>query len=296
MKKVVALCLSALLLFTFAACEKAPVEREAYTGIWLDKSTATKQPGSEPHNFDITEIYIDCFFATYENNTYKINATLPEDLCIGDGAYVTYDLVYWDEATNRREIDPLEVFPIYPAAKPVIYLYPTEVTDVTVTLTLDGHLTCTYPAYNDGWQVTAAPDGTLTDASGQTYNYLYWEGLTATDWDMTRGYCVRGEDTAAFLEDALKMLGLTRREANEFIVYWLPLMQENPYNVIAFQTECYTESAKLDISPAPDTVIRVFMAFAPSDTYVELAPQELTAPTRTGFTVVEWGGTALHEP
>ena len=55
-------------------------------------------------------------------------------------------------------------------AKPVIYLYPKEVTDVTVQLDYDGQLTCTYPAYENGWTVTAAPDGTLTDANGQTYN------------------------------------------------------------------------------------------------------------------------------
>ena len=45
---------------------------------------------------------------------------------------------------------------------------------------------------------------------------------------MTEGFCVKGEDTAAFLEDALSKLGLNRKEANEFIVYWLPLMEQNP--------------------------------------------------------------------
>ena len=45
--------------------------------------------------------------------------------------------------------------------KPVIYLYPEKETDVTVKISLDGELTCTYPAYDDGWKVTAQPDGTL---------------------------------------------------------------------------------------------------------------------------------------
>ncbi|MBE6763766.1 MAG: hypothetical protein E7553_05355 [Ruminococcaceae bacterium] len=177
--------------------------------------------------------------------------------------------------------------------KPVIYLYPEEETEADVMLTLDGELTCTYPAYRNGWHVTASPDGTLTDENGQTYNYLYWEGETNADWDLTSGFCVKGEDTAAFLETALSELGLTRREANEFIVYWLPLMQNNPYNVIAFQTDAYTDAARLTVSPAPDTLIRVFMTFSPSDTFVDLPPQTLTAPERIGFTVVEWGGTEL---
>ncbi|MBQ9838190.1 MAG: hypothetical protein IJO56_01645 [Oscillospiraceae bacterium] len=177
------------------------------------------------------------------------------------------------------------------AAKPVIYLYPETENDVFVKVRLDGKLTCTYPDYGSGWQVTAKPDGTLTDSKGQTYNYLYWEGETNTRWDLSKGFCVKGEDTAAFLEDALEKLGLNRREANEFIVYWLPLMQENPYNIIAFQTDCYTDAAKLEITPAPDTLIRVFMAWQGSETPVDIPAQELTAPVRTGFTVVEWGGT-----
>ena len=174
--------------------------------------------------------------------------------------------------------------------KPVIYLYPEQETDVRVTLDLSGELTCAYPTYGDGWSVRAAPDGTLTDGSGQTYRYLYWEGTSEADYDFSAGFCVAGEDTAAFLENALAQLGLNREEANEFIIYWLPRMQENAYNLIAFQHEAYTESARLTITPEPDTLIRVFMAYRPLEKAVEIAPQTLTAPERTGFTAVEWGG------
>ena len=178
-------------------------------------------------------------------------------------------------------------------AKPVIYLYPEEETDVTVRLDYDGTLTCTYPAYEDGWTVTAAPDGTLRDEAGQTYSYLYWEGVTRTEYDFSRGFCVPGADTAAFLEDALSRLGLTRREANEFIVYWLPRMEANPYNLIAFQAEAYTDHARLTVTPEPDSLLRVFMAWKPLEAPMDLPAQELPAFARTGFTVVEWGGAEL---
>ena len=138
--------------------------------------------------------------------------------------------------------------------------------------------------------MTACPDGTLTDDAGQTYSYLYWEGTDTIAYDFSQGFCVAGTDTAAFLEDALAQLGLTRREANEFIVYWLPQMQENPYNLIAFQSDRYTQAAKLTIDPAPDTLLRVFMAWKPLDKFMEISAQDLTAPERTGFTAVEWGG------
>ena len=180
------------------------------------------------------------------------------------------------------------------AKKPVIYLYPEEVAEVSVLLDYDGDLTCTYPKYDadDGWTVTAEPDGTLTDASGKQYNYLFWEG-EGDALPIEKGFCVKGEETAAFLEESLEKLGLTRREANEFIVYWLPLMQDNPWNLISFAGDEYTESAKLTISPEPDTMIRVFMVWKALDAEETLEPQELIAPERKGFTVVEWGGSEV---
>ena len=189
-------------------------------------------------------------------------------------------------ACEPREVDANE--------KPVIYLYPETETRVTVKLDLSGELTCTYPAYDGGWVVTAAPDGTLTDEHGRTYNYLYWEGEGTEAYDFSKGFCVAGSDTAAFLEDALDRLGLTRREANEFLVYWLPRMQDNPYNLIAFQQEAYTQSAKLTVSPQPDSVLRVFMAWKPLARPVDVPAQTLPGFERRGFTLVEWGGAEVR--
>ena len=175
-------------------------------------------------------------------------------------------------------------------AKPVIYLYPEEETLVTVRLDSDFRLTTTYPAYEDGWTVTAAPDGTLTDESGRKYYCLFWEGLSSWDYDFSQGFCVRGEDTAAFLEEALRDVGLTDREANEFLIYWLPKMESNAYNLLSFQTAAYTDHARLTVNPQPDTVLRVYLAWKALEEPVDIEPQVLTAPAREGFTLVEWGG------
>ena len=174
--------------------------------------------------------------------------------------------------------------------KPVIYLYPKEETEVFVNLDFAGKLTAIYPEYQNGWKVTAMPDGTLFDETGREYYCLYWEGTSKTEYDFGKGFCVSGTETAKFLEDALEKLGLSEREANEFIIYWLPQMQKNEYNLISFQTEAYTETAKLEIEPKPDTLIRVFMAWKPLDEKVEIEPQELSSPERKGFVAVEWGG------
>lgn len=179
-------------------------------------------------------------------------------------------------------------------AKPVIYLYPEEKTDVLVELDYGGELFCTYPAYGDGWNVTAYPDGTIVNrADGREYSYLFWEGISDVEYDMSRGYVVKGEDTAAFLQEKLAEMGLTPKEYNEFIVYWLPQMQDNPYNLITFQTEAYTENARLTVTPEPDSVLRVFMAYRALNKPVEIEAPEITPFVREGFTVVEWGGTEV---
>ena len=104
---------------------------------------------------------------------------------------------------------------------------------------------------------------------------------------------VAGKDTEAFLEEALAQLGLTSREANEFIIYWLPRMEHNAWNLISFDTSVYQENATLTVYPAPDSLLRVFMTWQALDAPIEIAAQILPTFERTGFTVVEWGGAEI---
>ena len=183
---------------------------------------------------------------------------------------------------------------------PIIYLYDEQEREANVKLDLNGELTCTYPKYDEsnGWTVKTSADGVLTDNNGRQYEYLYWEADVDMDPDFSKGFCVKGEDSADFLEKALSDLGLSDTEANAFIMYWLPDLEENPYNVIAFQTDTYEEVAKLNVDPLPDTVVRVNMLFYGSDEYVEMEAQDLSAMNpsleeREGFVLVEWGGGKL---
>ncbi len=207
--------------------------------------------------------------------------------CTGDPEWARYIV----SVDGKAEPAPMSEITYY---KPIIYLYPPQTTDITVKLS-EVDLTCTYPAYNDGWSVTANPDGTLVNhADGKEYSYLFWEGEGELETDFSEGFCVRGEDTAAFLQDTLSALGLSPREYNEFIVWWLPQMQDNPYNLITFAWEEYDRAAPLEISPAPDTLLRVFMVWQASEEFVEIPAQVLPdALVREGFTVVEWGGTEI---
>ncbi len=222
-----------------------------------------------------------------------------DEWCVGDVVYVMFFKAERpQDASQYVRIRAEEVSGLLEDEKPILYFYPEEPTVCSAKIKLNGELTCTYPAHGtDGWQnFTAYPDGTLIFPDGKEYYALYWEGLQYGAWDFSRGFCVRGEDTAAFLEWALAAQGLTPREANEFIVYWLPLMQNNPYNVISFQTTAYTDGAVLDINPMPDSLLRVFMAYYPTDTEVDIQPQAFEGFVRQGFTVVEWGGCQTGKP
>ncbi len=55
-------------------------------------------------------------------------------------------------------------------------------------------------------------------------------------YDLSKGFCVAGSDTESFLREKLTYMGLTEEEMNEFIVYWLPRMEHNRFNLISFQS------------------------------------------------------------
>jgi hypothetical protein len=181
--------------------------------------------------------------------------------------------------------------------KPVIYLYPTKTQNVSISIDYPGEIFVTYPKYNNGWDVIAQPDGKLLNTKdGKEYNYLFWEGIDTKEsgYDMSVGYVVKGEDTLTFLQNKLAEIGLLPNEYNEFIVYWLPLMIQNKYNIIHFATDTeYAQRVKLNISPSPDSVLRLFMVFKKTDENIEIKPQNIKSFERKGFTVVEWGGTEI---
>ena len=211
--------------------------------------------------------------------------------------------VFTANEIDLLSIDPLPVTGVPPPGpsydvpdKPVIYLYPTHKEQISVTLDYAGTLTAEYPSFNSGttWNVDAYPDGSLINsADGKPYSYLFWEGQDTHQYDLSTGFVVKGSDTAPFLQNKLASIGLTPREYNEMIVYWLPKMQNNPYNLIHFAGSDYTNIAKLTVTPKPDSLLRVFMVWEPRQSPQQVQTQIFPAFQRGGFTVVEWGGTEL---
>lgn len=185
------------------------------------------------------------------------------------------------------------------SGKPVIYFYPTRTQDITVHLEYNGTITDTYPRIDDStdsWKIKAFPDGSILNLDdNKEYSYIFWEGKLAPNRfiDTSNGFVVSGDDTLNFLQNKLEYLGLTPKEYNEFIVYWLPKMQHNKYNYIKFLDDEYTKNAKLTITPKPDSILRVFMVYKALDEKIDIESQVLSTFERTGFSVIEWGGSEI---
>jgi len=181
------------------------------------------------------------------------------------------------------------------AKKPVIYVYPTEPTNVKISVQPKGEFLAVYPEFTDKskneWLVHAEPGGKLT-VDGRKYTSLFWEADTKQFFKPTfeEGFIVESKNAVHFLEKKLRFMGLTDLEANEFITFWLPVLNQNEKSVVSFQFNNYDEAAPLEISPKPDSVIRIFLAIRKAGDNMKIKKQSLPRFERKGFTVVEWGG------
>ena len=179
--------------------------------------------------------------------------------------------------------------------KPVIYLYPTEKTAIDIKLNLKGKLLTTFPKYDKNWEVIAEPNGQIFDKkTNRYYSSLFWDGTVDFPEDHYKyddGFIVSRENLTNFFIEKLEYIGLNNQETNEFIQYWLPVLEQNNYNFIHFlvNDEC-NEIATLKVNPKPETTIRIYMEFYGLENFTRINEQQLPKTERKGFTLVEWGG------
>ena len=182
------------------------------------------------------------------------------------------------------------------AYKPIIYLYPTKDEEISVKLKYKDKLTVSYPTYTEGWKVFAKTNGDLMDLETNKNLYsLYYESENTYHFKVEEdGFIVKSDNVLEFLEDKLSILGLNYKEKQEFIIYWLPILQKNKYTYIRFATiEEINENMPLEIEPNPDTIIRILMTYKCLNKPLDIKEQKLMSPERKGFVVVEWGGTEI---
>lgn len=225
--------------------------------------------------------------------------TMPDTAKMSYAAFIaSRPLVFWTDPYGRLvKFTNNQFQPLAECGKPVIYLYPQQTTDVTVTLKPAGGFTYTEPAYNQGWKVRATPTGNLTELlTGKQYPYLFWEGRGGMYQTPEQGFVVAQADVHTFLQDKLTALGLNTQERADFVEFWEPRMQSAPYYFVTFMgNEVMDQLAPLTVSPQPDTTIRILMDYTPLPQPKVVQGYTIRTPERKGFTVVEWGGVLRSE-
>lgn len=204
--------------------------------------------------------------------------------------------------------------------KPVVYLYPTEPTDISLKFIEPMHLETQIPNYANGWKVKAYPDGKIVDLQPEMtncaaigsafgseyakeacnkneYPYIYWSGETHTKNypQIDKGWIVSSGEVEGLLKTKLTEIGLNQKEQNDMLEYWLPQIEKKAapfYRISLLQNDELNKLFPMAVTPRPNSVIRVFLDFLPLAAAGEITvtPQTIKSYERAGFTLVEWGG------
>ena len=184
--------------------------------------------------------------------------------------------------------------------KPVIYAYSEAPQNVEIALSVMGNLSFTYPQLIEKWEFTAGTNGTINMSNGDKYPYLFWEGEKdqmhyKTANNLIVGYLIKTDTCVKFLENQLDDYGLNQTEKTDFITYWGPRMIQKDFALVQFITDddYASQIAKINVSPEPNAMLRLFMFFSPLDSPNVKYTPNYNKPerlTRSGLTIVEWGG------
>ncbi len=186
---------------------------------------------------------------------------------------------------------------VYCIGKPVIYLYPTQVTEVDVLIKPEETIFVSDPLYpKGGWKNVIARPGGKLQYQGHTYRELFYETAQTDINPPTSGIIIKSDDLESELTEAITKLGLTLpEERQEFLEWWLPRLRalNSPY--ILFSVLTNEEKKRVDevqVSPKPDTFIEFIAYFKALPGPISVEPLNLPSkpPARVGFTAVEWGG------
>lgn len=213
-------------------------------------------------------------------------ANVPQGTCTVN--FIYNDFPFSEEIPNSSLMDYLDmaIYDPYQAEAPVLYLYPESEMDIEVKINLHGrgHITDSRPEYNNGWSVRATSEGII---NGE-YEYLFYEAAMSTPVNNRSGWLLDGQTLETDMRKLLGNHGLIEKEIDDFMEFWLPIIEG--WSWYAVYPQEADELIGLDITPAPDNVLRVLWVIRPLEQRIRLdTPPDIVPFERKGFTVVEWG-------
>jgi hypothetical protein len=179
--------------------------------------------------------------------------------------------------------------------KPMLYIYPPDTLDVTVTMGRPERVSVSYPALvNDSWKVRAHPGGDLVSkTSGKRYYGLFWEGYSWNAPISDTGFCLTREEFGTRMDSILELKGLNFREREEFITFWIARIAQ-PFVVVRFPEQAFSQAFPVHILPPPELFLRVFATFEQRATPMRFVAPHLEGIRRPAWTAVEWGGQEIQ--
>ncbi len=218
----------------------------------------------------------------YFQNQFSISINLYNSKDV-DNPKKFYSLIF--AVIDQRIIGIEEV-----VKKPAIYIYPlNDNTKVYLKLKTTSSIIYSCPLYNNGWEVVVDKDGKIN----RKYNYLFYElSLKDNLILFPGGWVVEYNELNKCFDNILPKLGLNYKEIKDFKDYWINALPFSEYYEIRLvDSEFLKKIIDLDITPTPETLIRVMFYFRPLDSNdYNLKEPNLKNILRKGFTVVEWGG------
>ena len=122
------------------------------------------------------------------------------------------------------------------------------------------------------------------------YQFLFYEAQIPPVIQKEFGWQVAGTDLSSFFKNNLEALLFSQKEIEDFIDYWIPLLDTSRFYVIypSFNEEL-EDIIALRFSKEPDNLIRVFYLIEEQKDTRSIEPPQLRIFKREGFVVLEWG-------
>ncbi len=175
------------------------------------------------------------------------------------------------------------------AKKPILYIYPQETLELDIALDFPngGKILESIPEYKNLWKVQVQPNGKINNQ----FDYIYYECKFPDLTQRKFGWVVPKSNIENFFVSNLSQSGFSKKEINDFIEYWVPLLTNFEYYEIYPQyKKKINEMVKVIFSKEPDNFYKLlYVIKGTNNNKIKLKEPVIESAIRKGYFAVEWG-------
>lgn len=184
---------------------------------------------------------------------------------------------------------PISLDTLITVLKPNIYIYPETKLSLHVSIIFPrgGSVIESIPLYENGWNIEVEPSGKINNI----FDYLFYESENPDLCQYRSGWIIKKDDLTSFFTQNMLETGFIQKEIDDFIEYWIPLL--NNYSSYAIYPQYALDIEKmieLNFSCKPNNVLRLFYVIkGVNGDKINIAVPIIPRFVRKGFSVTEWG-------